>query len=211
MQRRMVALLACVLMAGTAGCGSDAASDGPAANAERSAASATSEATESTEPTEPAESVQPPEGRQVDLGVIAFTAPRGWRLTDQMMEYERATYRPDQAITFGVVAAPMFDGDGAVEVTRSLDELLVTYREVDAAVGGPMKVLEPRVVQGVEMLQVRRPRSTATTSRLHLRAVHENRLVSLNFTFDRDLDPATREDLVDSLLAGVVWQDDDGT
>ncbi len=195
--RRACAALALVAPLALASCGSDSPDSTPDPTPSSPASSATTEPTEPTTSDNPA--VTPASGLPIGIREVSANGPQGWpRVTKQFRNIGRAVRNPGGNTLVGLYSVPWLNSD------ESLD-ILVKAVKLTGNFTGPVQVLDPVIVDGVECYHVQGNYGGGEKADL-FGAVHARDQVNFTFSFARDFPQDERQDVIDSVLASVDWK-----
>jgi hypothetical protein len=186
--------LAAVLVLG--GCGSDEPDTGPDPTPSTSGAS---DPTESPGSTSASPSVSAATGLPVKIRTVSLTGPEGWvRLADEFANLGRGVRSAEGGSLVGLYSVPSLNPDA------TLDEMVATVKELESFQGKP-QVHEPVTVNGVECFHVSGDYKDGQHEE-EFGTIHDRDEISITFSFAADFPEAERQDIIDSVLASVVWR-----
>jgi hypothetical protein len=191
--------LVALMLAGTVGCGDDdpeQTTDEPTTSASSSAeTSPDPAATESSSPASP--SVSAATGIQLNEASSTVTAPAGWKLQPEILEYASAAAKPG-----GLSSVQLVDS-GDISGGASLDSLAQSTLDTlpPGAKGERLPDIE---LDGVAFLHVHYTVPGEPLEHDSFTTVRNERNVGLDFVLLKR-DAATNPDLIASVLATFLW------
>lgn len=192
--RRLRAATICVaVLWGAAACGGD---DDGAAGSDAPSQSAASAATATPTPSaSPSPTVEAADGVKLSLDLVTVRAPKGFIRSPALFgSTERRAASPDSIVGVAAVEIPNSDFEDL-----TYEQRVQIHRETvpDA------KVMPPRILQGEEALHsVRR---TQFNVEEEFSIIRDRHIVAVTFIQDRDLPAKEREEVVEAVLASLVW------